>query len=593
LSKVKILVIGGASLDRLADAEDLVPGGAGMYTAMSAHRSGAAVTLYAPRPAPVPEPLLPINERLTWLGPQITPDELAHFEIHYQDGRADYVKAEFGTEDTMSVDELPADLTSFDYVHLIPLGDHRQQLSVLRACRQRGARKVSAGTALDLINAHPDVANKVLEEADILFMNEEEAIRLFGELAAVRSRVDQVIFVTQGRDGATVVQGDLQTALTTTPASMVDPTGAGDTFCGATIVGLAAGRHPVSAARLAMPLAAAMTERTGPAVLLDDSPAPGPATDQRVVLNVRQIEKVASLIAISNEASAYDFTGPDLPAVGHPATLDYLFATSLQQFGFWTHAAGRYQRPLLATIDGEQRKGAFYLFRAYLRWLQEAPEMLAPEAQATLSAADLLAVLRDDDGHDPMPAIDMHVAAARSYGTDMLALGLTASSILEAANASAVPVANLVQQLDHVGGYKEDPLRKKSALLAIMLRQRPETFLVDRGDDAPPIVDYHVMRACLRIGLLDVVDDDLRGQLERRVLLSTNDEWAVRSAAYRAVEQLLEKSGKSLGAVDWFLFQARQRCPEMSEPDCTACVVDPICQHRKTLFQPVIRTSFY
>jgi sugar/nucleoside kinase (ribokinase family) len=593
LSKVKILVIGGASLDRLADAEDLVPGGAGMYTAMSAHRSGAAVTLYAPRPAPVPEPLLPINERLTWLGPQITRDELAHFEIHYQDGRADYVKAEFGTEDTMSVDELPADLTSFDYVHLIPLGDHRQQLSVLRACRQRGARKVSAGTALDLINAHPDVANKVLEEADILFMNEEEAIRLFGELAAVRSRVDQVIFVTQGRDGATVVQGDLQTALTTTPASMVDPTGAGDTFCGATIVGLAAGRHPVSAARLAMPLAAAMTERTGPAVLLDDSPAPGPATDQRVVLNVRQIEKVASLIAISNEASAYDFTGPDLPAVGHPATLDYVFATSLQQFGFWTHAAGRYQRPLLATIDGEQRKGAFYLFRAYLRWLQEAPEMLAPEAQATLSAADLLAVLRDDDGHDPMPAIDMHVAAARSYGTDMLALGLTASSILEAANASAVPVANLVQQLDHVGGYKEDPLRKKSALLAIMLRQRPETFLVDRGDDAPPIVDYHVMRACLRIGLLDVVDDDLRGQLERRVLLSTNDEWAVRSAAYRAVEQLLEKSGKSLGAVDWFLFQARQRCPEMSEPDCTACVVDPICQHRKTLFQPVIRTSFY
>ncbi|MGI9199556.1 MAG: carbohydrate kinase family protein [Woeseiaceae bacterium] len=593
MSKVKILVIGGASLDRLADAEDLVPGGAGMYTAMSAHRSGAAVTLYAPRPAPVPEPLLPINERLTWLGPQITPDELAHFEIHYQDGRADYVKAEFGTEDTMSVDELPANLTSFDYVHLIPLGDHRQQLSVLRACRQRGARKVSAGTALDLINAHPDVANKVLEEADILFMNEEEAIRLFGELAAVRSRVDQVIFVTQGRDGATVVQGDVQTALTTTPASMVDPTGAGDTFCGATIVGLAAGRHPVSAARLAMPLAAAMTERTGPAVLLDDAPAPGPATDQRVVLNVRQIEKVASLIAISNEASAYDFTGPDLPAVGHPATLDYLFATSLQQFGFWTHAAGRYQRPLLATIDGEQRKGAFYLFRAYLRWLQEAPEMLAPEAQATLSAADLLAVLRDDDGHDPMPAIDMHVAAARSYGSDMLALGLTAASILKTANASAVPVANLVRQLDHVGGYKEDPLRKKSALLAIMLRQRPETFLVDRGDDAPPIVDYHVMRSCLRIGLLDVVDDDLRGQLERRVLLSTNDEWAVRSAAYRAVEQLLEKSGKSLGAVDWFLFQARQRCPEMSEPDCTACVVDPICQHRKTLFQPVIRSSFY
>ena len=593
MSETNILVIGGASLDRLAGADDLVPGGAGMYTAISAHRSGANVTLYAPRPVPVPDPLLPINERLNWLGPEISPDELAHFEIHYVGGRANYVKAEFGTEDTMPVSELPDDLSGFDFVHLIPLGDHRQQLTFLRVCRERGAANISAGTALDLINAHPDVANTVLAEADVIFMNEEEAVRLFGELAAVRSRANQVIFVTQGRDGATVVQGDVHTALTTTPAATIDPTGAGDTFCGATIVALAAGQHPVSAARLAMPLAAAMTERTGPAALLVDSPAPHPITDQRVVLNFNQIDKVAGLIAASDEATAYDFTGPDLPESGHPAAVDYFFATSLQQFGFWTHADGHYQRPLVATVDGEQRKGAFYLFRAYLRWLHHSPEMLTPAAQATLGTADLLAVLRDDGGNDPMPAIEMHAAAARSYGNDMLALELTPSSLLETANRSATPIATLLQQLDNVSGYKEDPLRKKSALLAIMLRQRPEAFLLDRGDDAPPIVDYHVMRSCLRIGLLDVRDDDLRRQLEDRALLSTDDEWAVRSAAYRAVEQLLEKSGKSMGAVDWFLFQARQRCPEMTEPDCSACAVDPICLHRKALFQPVIRTSFY
>ena len=593
MSSTRILVIGGASLDRLAGAEDLVPGGAGMYTAMSAHRSGANVTLYAPRPVPVPDPLLPIDARLNWLGPRIAPEELAHFEIHYDDGRANYVKAEFGTEDTMSADELPDDLSDFDCVHLIPLGDHRQQLNILRICRTAGARKISAGTALDLINAHPAVANQVLEEADILFMNEEEAVRLFGELAAVRSRANQVIFVTQGRDGATVVQGDVHTVLTTTPADAVDPTGAGDTFCGATIVGLAAGKHPVSAAQFAMPLAAAMTERTGPAALLDDSPLPKAATNERVVLNVKQIDRVAELIATSDEAAAYDFTGPDLPEIGHPAAVNYFFATSLQQFGFWTHADGRYRQPLVATIEGEQRKGAFYLFRAYLRWLHEAPEMLEPAAQSTLSMADLLAVLRDDNGQDPMPAMEMHLAAARRYGTDMLALELTPTSLLESVNSSATPVASLLQQLDCVGGYKEDPLRKKSALLAIMLRQRPESFLIDRGDDAPPIVDYHVMRSCLRIGLLDLRDDDLREQLEVRALLSPADEWAVRSAAYRAVEQLLEKSGKSMGAVDWFLFQARQRCPEMTEPDCSECTVDPICLHRKDLFQPVIRTSFY
>ena len=151
----------------------------------------------------------------------------------------------------------------------------------------------------------------------------------------------------------------------------------------------------------------------------------------------------------------------------------------------------------------------------------------------------------------------------------------------------------LLAQLDHVGGYKEDPLRKKAALLAIILQQRPEAFLSGSGGDAPPIIDYHVMRSCLRIGLIDVVDADLAARLERRELLSEAEEWAVRSAAFSAIELLVAKSGKSMGAVDWFLFQARQRCPEMTDPLCSSCAVDPVCAHRKALFQPVRRTSFY
>jgi hypothetical protein len=31
----------------------------------------------------------------------------------------------------------------------------------------------------------------------------------------------------------------------------------------------------------------------------------------------------------------------------------------------------------------------------------------------------------------------------------------------------------------------------------------------------------------------------------------------------------------------------------MTEPECWHCEVDPVCAHRKELFQPVIRTTFY
>lgn len=107
------------------------------------------------------------------------------------------------------------------------------------------------------------------------------------------------------------------------------------------------------------------------------------------------------------------------------------------------------------------------------------------------------------------------------------------------------------------------------------------------------MVDYHVMRSCLRMGLLDVVDSSLAAKLAARELLTASEEWAVRIGAHAAIEQVVAASGKSMGAVDWFFFQARQRCPEMSEPSCETCAVDSACAHRKELFQPVRRTSYY
>ena len=593
MTDVRILIIGGASLDILNGADHLVAGGAGMYTAMASRRSGASVTLFAPRPDPMPDALQQVAKSLEWLGPSVEERDLPRFEIAYRQGQATYVQAYFGAEESLSPRELPADLSGFDYVHLVPLGNIRQQHDFLLACREKGARRISAGTALDLINEQPVDAFAVLQGADLFFMNEEEAVRLFGSMAAVNSRPGQTIFVTKGREGATVVQGGVATHLTGITANVMDPTGAGDTFCGATLAGLASGQHPVTAARQAMPLAAKMTEDVGPAVLLLSSPSPEPLPDERVIVNPVLVNSIAKLIASLPDITPFAFTGPDLPAPGHPATLDYFFASALQQFGFWTATGSRYERPLIATVSGEERKGAFYLFRAYLRWLENDPEFLAPARQAELTRADMLAVLRADNGTHPMPALDMHLALARQYGHDMLELDLTPQTVLEQVNASATPLRALFRLLDHISGYKEDPLRKKATLLAIILRQRPEAFLANGEDEMPPVVDYHVMRSCLRTGLIDVADDELATKLVRRQLLSGADEWAVRAAAHTAIEQVVVKSGKSMGAVDWFFFQARKRCPEMSDPRCDMCAVNPACAHRKELFQPVRRTTYY
>lgn len=234
------------------------------------------------------------------------------------------------------------------------------------------------------------------------------------------------------------------------------------------------------------------------------------------------------------------------------------------------------------------------MYQAYLRHLDGDPEFYTPARQAEKSRSEMLNLFRSDDGTDPMPALELHLAQARGYGQDMLALKLTPDEVVRQAQGSSKPLQTFFGLLDQIGGYKEDPLRKKSGLLALSLNQRPEVFLsFGKDEQVTPVIDYHVMRSCLRIGLVDVVDQELSKKLTDRQVLQPAEEWAVRYPSYIAIEKVVANSGKSMGAVDWFFFNSRKRCPEMTEPVCQRCQVDPVCTHRKDLFQPVLRTTFY
>jgi hypothetical protein len=252
---------------------------------------------------------------------------------------------------------------------------------------------------------------------------------------------------------------------------------------------------------------------------------------------------------------------------------------------------------MIATIDGTVRKGSDYLWAMYRRWLASDPDAMTPEVQSATSIETWRARAADDGGADPFPEPELCVDLAVAYGRTLAELGTTVAALVAMAAATPHPMRSMLTLLDHVGGYREDPLRKKAALLGVILRQRPERFLPSAGDavsdDAPPIVDYHVQRSCLRTGMVAIADPALAAKVKNRQLLADDEEWAVRRAALDAVARLCERSGRTMGAVDWFLFQMRHRCPEVSTPVCAECPANPVCGHHIELFQPVRRTTFY
>jgi ribokinase len=616
LTSLDILVIGGASLDvyHLANGQTVhSPGGAGLYTALAATCSGARTGMFAPRPDPMPEPLLAAASRLEWIGPIIPPDQLPRFEIaHYGNGRAALLNASWGGEMSITPETFPHDQVAPSIIHSAALHTAERQLNFakrltadFRSLKDFGSLpRLSAGTYSKICANEPDTVRELMSWCDFFFMNENEANLLFGSVDQVRAQPGQIIFVTLAERGALVMQGDHVTRVAGHPANELDPTGAGDTFCGATLTHLAHGEHPVMAAQSAVLLCAEMIGAVGPTRLLSNDPAPAPGIDLRVRVDIDQVQRIAGLIAHLPDVQPFDFTGDLFPPIDHPRALDFFFAATLQQFGFWEltppprpspNTQGRvYSHPLIAALNDRSLKGSDYLFAAYRRALDRNAGFLTPARHAALTESELAAVYLADDGSNPMPAFDLHVQQAQSYGRDMLALGWTPQALIERVNRSTNPRQTLLGLLDHVGGYKEDPLRKKAMLLALILEQRPERFLRPiSGETEPPVIDYHLMRSCLRTGLVEVMEDQLRGRLIGREELAAQDEWAVRFAAWQAIQQVQFLSGRSMGAVDWFFFNARRRCPEMTEPDCVNCVIDSVCVHRRELFQPVIRTTFY
>jgi len=311
-----------------------------------------------------------------------------------------------------------------------------------------------------------------------------------------------------------------------------------------------------------------------------------------------QVRRFAELLPALGTVQPFDFCldgNTDIfPAAGAPGALESFFLNAAHQFGFWHLVEGRYDQPMIAPVGGKNRKGSDYLFYCFQRALDRNPDCFAPEQLDALSDDELDALFRDDAGRNPLPMWPEHLRIIREYARWFIDEGTSPRAVVEESNAASKPLAAFLKRAGQVPGYCEDPLQKKLMLLAVILENRPEHFLrVTDPESGVPIIDYHLQRSALRTGLVVIDDAVLRRKNVHREEVMPTEEARIRQATYEAIELLVAQSGLSVAAVDYFFFTNRTRCPEMSDPQCAICPVQPICVQRTELFQPVFRTEAY
>ncbi|MEN8234953.1 MAG: carbohydrate kinase family protein [Actinomycetota bacterium] len=597
----RLIVAGTPSLDRIEIGGRVLAtvGGSGFITAVAARLADITVGLIArvPKALPAEVAVAFAPGGIDPSGLVATNGSLPRFHISYDDSEAaSYLAIDSGEESQVGAVDVPRRWLDTDWFHIGPLAaSAARQLRFVEGLLGRGYRGgLSAGTFSRAAATEPDTVRRLFDLVDIAFMNQSEADQIYPE----GPPAETMVFVTEGRAGVRAWNGSDWAHHPTTGVSAFDPTGAGDAFIGGYLGTMLSGESdPVERGLgtafeiVAGPGAAPLIHKLRFGTVVEPDTVP---TDSRAAaVDVEQTAAVAAALPDVASDSSLDFCGAPFPERDAPHALDALTVGTLHQYGFWIDTDNGYGGPMWATIDGVRRKGSDFIWHAFTRAAADDPAVLEPER---LASDPLLfdTICVDDDGVCPVPDVGSHRALQQAYGATIGPLGGVAA-IVERSNEAPDPLAALLETLQTVPGFGEDPLAKKANLLALILARRPERFLRPHATEAvAPIVDYHIMRTMLRTGCAGVEDAALREHLEGRTWVSPGIEASVRIAARDAINRLCTTSGLSVGAVDGFLFTlGRTVCLETEPPKCSACPIATACAQDVRLFQPIFRTTAY
>lgn len=326
-----------------------------------------------------------------------------------------------------------------------------------------------------------------------------------------------------------------------------------------------------------------------------------------VQINHTQIRKVAQIIKKMPDEDKglnfYSFDTPDgeivasnmYPELNHPGAVDFFSFACLHQFGFWNGDEDGYNEPLIGQFRGKRSKGSDLLWKTLKESLDDYPEIFAPEHLAEISENELRdEIFTDDNGPIPFQDFDKRLEITKNYGAYLVGNETRMGDLVKEANDTDIPLKTFLTSMDEVPGFEQDPLQKKSLLLAMALANRPEKFLnVRDSENWKPIVDYHLMRVALRLGLVEILDPELKKVNQERRWTDSESERIIRKAVFEAVQELIKESEKPMPFIDHTLWLARKYCPEMEKPNCEECIFSVPCEQKVELFQPVLRSIDY
>ena len=239
-------------------------GGSGNYFSLSAYLAGASVVPVGYLSSGIKEDIIKkIEKKLPLI--YLKRDGDISFHIRYDENWNDHYLKDIDRDieifDYKTVPETP-------FVHVAVISDERHQLEILKFFKERGSF-VSSGTYLLRIKRNRMNVLDTIDVSDIFFLNKLEALTLsgsnsFDDALSFFSRMNKMIVITKGKDGAVFVKGEkIYEVSCVQPRRVRDVTGAGESFAGGFIGSFIRFRDPLLSLKFGSTLSSFVIEDFG------------------------------------------------------------------------------------------------------------------------------------------------------------------------------------------------------------------------------------------------------------------------------------------------------------------------------------------
>ncbi len=265
--------IGHASLDRVRTPEGVAEkqiGGAAVYAGVAATTlmdSGVVARIGTDFDAVSLEKIKQAGVDVTGL--KKTSGLSSRFDIEYDENfEAHYSYSNPGAGSKLTKKDIPGEyLEKATVFHLAPMAPIKQINFLKHLGEESDGSLKSVNTHLSYIKKYRNQFPKLIKMSDIFILNESEAIALTGALRtdhATRIMAkfkDTLVIITLGSLGSAIMHnGEVQFAPSVYNSSPRDPTGAGDSFCGAFMASYEQTQDPIKSAIVGNAIASLKSE---------------------------------------------------------------------------------------------------------------------------------------------------------------------------------------------------------------------------------------------------------------------------------------------------------------------------------------------